>query len=96
MIDKTFDNDDNPYLKFKYSMDTKLQLEDSNDHQNGNEHIDIPMVKCDMKDLMSNYIKDKYYEGQFYCPDFDETHFLFSNIFQENYSYFKLQVEYCN
>ena len=95
MLDQSFDNDDNPYIKFKFRQQSNFGKENSSDVDN----IDIPMVKCSdeqVKLLINDFVRENWYYGQLYCPEFNESHFLYRNYYEEEYSIYQLQVHYCD
>ena len=51
IISETFDNDDNPYIKFRANLETPEGW------------AELPMVKCDRPDFISETIQKKYYYG---------------------------------
>lgn len=88
MVDKDFDNDDNPYLEMKFRMTT---LKDG-----VYEKIYIPLIKCENENL-GDFQKSMWYWGQYYCPDFkNDTHYMYNNWFREHYSYYVIELNKCD
>lgn len=46
------------------------------------------MLKCD-NEYISPILKDNDYPGQFYCPEFDEEHELYTNYLYQDHSIWK-------
>ena len=62
MLNTSFDNDDNPYIKFKFQQHTNVGKSNFSDVSK----IDIPMVKCSdeqIKMLINDYLKNNWYYG---------------------------------
>ena len=50
------------------------------------------MVKCDMGEYQSDFVTQKYYQGQYYCPEFSEQDELYNNYRYEESSELRWEV----
>lgn len=64
VLNKDFDNDNNPYMKMKLYIYHNLNGYD--------ETTRVPLVECQNKFLPQSVIDMDYY-GKFYCPDFSDN-----------------------
>ena len=90
MIDREFDNDDNPYIKMRMTMNSNYETKEEEDK------FEIPLVKCSGKSLVPDKLLKEWYYGQNYCPEFQDIHFLYSNYFNDVSSWIKFRIDRCN
>ena len=45
---------------------------------------------------MTDFQKENWYPGQFYCPDYAEHHVMENNWYQMEYSHYELQFAKCD
>lgn len=90
MIDKEFDNDDNPFVKMSLTMNSNFKNKDID------QKLEIPLVKCTGKPIVTDKLKKTWYYGQFYCPDFSDQHYMYQNYFNDVSSWLKFRIDKCN
>ncbi len=49
--------------------------------------IPIPLKKCE-NEYLSYLDKELVYSGQFHCPDFDDSHYLYQDWFENEFAYY--------
>ena len=87
--DADFDNNDNPYIKIKTHYYSNMEGEDSQySHP-------IEMVECD-HEYVTDEVKQLWYPGKFYCPEWTDEHVLHTNYNYVNHTWFRVAVHYCN
>ena len=89
MLNKDYDNDDNPYLKIKMYIYT---------HKNGvNETINVPFVSCDgpSEEEIPQVVKNTDYFGKYYCPDYGEKDELLNNYYYADHAWMRWTIERC-
>lgn len=92
MNDKDFDNDDNPYGKFVFHQYTNMEgPEDIYDNRKGFNDNEIPLQLCD-----SGEFDWRSKEIKYYCPKFDESHFLHGGFSADKYSWLRLIIHVCD
>ena len=77
MLDKTFDNDDNPYIKIKLHRYSNLNMEDPMlPKLDKPQDIIIPLVVCNLVDNEHVWhVKTKKY-----CPQYRDSDVLFGDF----------------
>lgn len=89
---KDFDNDDNPYGKFIFHQYTNMEGPDdiTGKTENFND-VEIPIEECEAQEADWRNKKIKYY-----CPKFNESHYLHGGWIADKYSYLKLILHICD
>lgn len=95
VTDTTFDNEDNPYGKFvlhQYTnMEDKFDTKGNGSLVNSFLDIEIPMERCEGMEVAWRNKDAKYY-----CPVFDESHFMHGGFWGEKYSWLRLALHICD
>ena len=87
--DADYDNNDNPYIKIKTHYY-------SNMGGVGTPYeYDIDMVECD-HEYVEAEVKELWYPGKFYCPDWQDEHVLHTNYNYANHTWFRVAIHYCD
>ena len=90
MTDPKFNNDDNPYIKFKlYHYDNYESKTSPQDKR------EIPLVPCE-NEYVDDVLKDIWYPGQYYCPGYTEGDYLYSNYYKSVSAWMRLVIHLCN
>lgn len=55
----------------------------------------IDMVECDTE-LMEHNLKEMWYPGKLWCPQYQEDHLLFANYNYAHHSWMRLGVHHCD
>ena len=90
--DPEYDNTDNPYGSFKLHMYTNMN--DMNDTQGSRKGFldkEVPLEICTGKDFVFRSKKIKYY-----CPAWDETHFIHGGFSANKFSFMRLVYHACD
>lgn len=88
----TFDNDDNPYGRFVFHQYTSMSdIEDADGEAIGFIDREIPMVECEGAAEAWKTGIPKYY-----CPDFDESHFIHGAFWAPKFSWLRLAIHVCD
>jgi hypothetical protein len=88
--DADYDNDDNPYIKIKTHWYSNIE----GDEEPYEKDL-VPMVACD-HEYVSPEVKELWYPGKFYCPEWKEEHQLFTNYNYERHTWFRIALHYCD
>lgn len=88
----TYDNDDNPYGSFKWHQYTNMEdINDTRGERPGFLDIEIPMKPCQADNL--------YFRKQnlnYYCPAFQESHWLHGGFSASKRSTMRLVLHACD
>ena len=90
IADPEFDNDDSEYATIKLKYYSNLETQN-----NTYPDEDIPMKKCENLFVEEN-VRDLWYPGNVYCPDFSENHFLKATYRHNLHSWLRLVVYRCD
>ena len=89
--DLSFKNEDNPYGTFV--MHQYTNMDDKNDtsgETSGFQDVEIPLKICDGKEL------DWRGTPNYYCPDFDNSHFIHGGFYSDKFSWMRLALHICD
>lgn len=98
IIDKELNIFDNPYCEIKLHRYTSLNNIEDIKNPKVNKFMDkiIDIVDCDKKDKKENS-NDVWNVGQiYYCPDYKDSDFLYSDYDQEKASWMRLAIHECD
>jgi len=95
MNNPEFDNDDNPYGKFKLHIYTNMDnLTDTSTECKPKpfKDIEVPLIRC----KNTREVEWAKTGKKQYCPVFNSTHFLYGDFFTERFSWMRLVVHHCD
>lgn len=93
MNDVNYDNDDNKYGKFIYHVYTNMDGPDDiigKGKSNFNDYT-VPLELCNTEELDWRSSSINYY-----CPKYDETHFLHGGFSASKYNWHRIIVHLCD
>ena len=92
MNNKTYDNDDNPYGKFVFHQYTNMKgPDDIHGKTPGFNDIEVPIEVC-----QANKYDWRNAEIKYYCPSFNENHWLKGAFTADQYSSMRLALHLCD
>lgn len=89
--DQSYDMNDNPYGKVVFHRYTNMaDMNDTTGYTEGFTDEEIPLKLCQGKDQAWSGTGIKYY-----CPDFNETHFIHGGFWTDKYSWLRIALHLC-